>query len=143
MTKEQIIRGATALIRKIAKEKNLSVENKGTGHGFDDSFWNFPDTSEIPTIIAWNDVYKIELRPFWSSPEIDVWRQAPSGEELLIFNFSDFKKINGKYQHTGNWRVHEVRVDARWDYKACINEVYEMIDFVLREASGEGERPND
>lgn len=35
--------------------------------------------------------------------------------------------------------VHEVRVDARWDYKACIEEVYEMIDFVSREGTRQEE----
>ena len=134
MTKEQIIKGAIALIKRLAEEKGLNVEDRGTGHGFEGGFWEkiLQDTSQIPTVVANNDTFSIELRPFWSSPEIDVRRQVLDGEELLIFNFSDYEKKDGEYQHTDNWRVHEVRVDARWDYKACIEEVYDMIDFVIQ-----------
>ena len=141
MTKEQIIKGAIALIKRIAEEKGLSVEDKGTGHAFEGGFWEkrFRDESQIPTIVASDNAFSIELRPFWSSPEIDVRRNADDGEELLIFNFSDSVKIDGKYQHTEDWHVHEVRVDARWDYKACIEEVYEMIDFVIREGTRQEE----
>lgn len=139
MTKEQIIKGAIALINHIAEERGLIVEDRGTGHAFDNSFWNFTDNSQIPTIVAGDNAFSIELRPFWSSPEIDVRRNADDGEELLIFNFSDSVKIDGKYQHTEDWHVHEVRVDARWDYKACIEEVYEMIDFVIREGTRQEE----
>ena len=141
MTKEQIIKGAIALIKRIAEEKGLSVENKGAGHAFEGSFWEkiFIDKSQIPTVIARNDAFSIELRPFWSSPEIDVRRQVLDGEELLIFNFSDSVGIDGEYRHTVDWHVHEVRVDARWDYKACIEEVYEMIDFVIREGTRQEE----
>ena len=141
MTKEQIIKGAIALIKRVAEEKGLSVEDKGTGHAFEGGFWEkiFRDKSQIPTIVAGDNAFSIELRPFWSSPEIDVRRNADDGEELLIFNFSDSVKIDEKYQHTEDWHVHEVRVDARWDYKACIEEVYEMIDFVIREGTRQEE----
>ena len=135
VTKEQIIKGAIALINHVAKEKGLTVEDRGTGHAFDNSFWNFTDKSQIPTVIASDNVFSIKLRPFWSSPEIDVRRDVDDGEELLIFNFSDSVEKDGEYRHTGDWHVHEVRVDARWDYKACIEEVYEMIDFVIRKGT--------
>ena len=141
MTKGQIIKGAIALIKRIAEEKGLSVENKGTGHAFEGGFWGkiFTDESQIPTVVAGDNAFSIEVRPFWSSPEIDVRRNAEDGEELLIFNFSDSVKIDGEYRHTEDWHVHEVRVDARWDYKACIEEVYEMIDFVIREGTRQEE----
>lgn len=132
MTKEQVIKGCTKLIEKIAKEKNLEIENLGTGHAFDNSFWNFKDTSEIPTINAFKEGYKIGLRPFWSNPEVCVRRDTEIGQELLIFTFSDSikNKEASEYDHTGDFKVHEVRVDSYSDYKSCVNEVYEMIEFV-------------
>lgn len=142
MTKEQVIKGCIKLIEKIAKEKELEVENLGTGHGFEGSFWEgmAKDISEIPTInaksadyeIGVQGGYKIGLRPFWSSPEICIRRDTELGEELLIFTFSDSVKNRetDHYDNTGDFKLHEIRVDVRSDYKACINEVYEMIEFV-------------
>lgn len=142
MTKEQIVKGCIKLIEKIAKEKGLEVENLGTGHGFDRSFWEgyVKDTSEIPTINATSDNYeigvqggyKIGLRPFWSDPEICIRRDTELGEELLIFSFSDQVKNRETrhYDHTGDFKLNEIRVDVYSDYKACIEEVYEMIEFV-------------
>ena len=136
MTKEQVIRGCVALIRKVAEERGLEVKDLGEGHGFDGGFWQgiLKDESHIPNVIAKGEGYSIELRSFWGSPEIDVRRMTKRGEELLIFNFSDSVKNfgTGQYDHTEEWHVHEVRVDAIWDYRKCIREVYRMIDFVLK-----------
>jgi hypothetical protein len=137
MTKEQVIRGAITLIERIAKEKGLEVVNSGTGHGFDGSFWVFTDNSNIPSVKAKSEDFSIELRPFWSSPEIDVIRKKSDGEELLVLNYSDSVKNSdpdGRYEHTGDYRVHEVRVDARWDYKGCIEEVFKMIEEIEQNA---------
>lgn len=136
MTKQQVIHGAISLIRKIALERGLEVVNKGEGHAFDGGFWDgvLKDESNIPTVVAETEGYCIELRPFWTSPEIDVRRQTAKGEELLIFNFSDMIKNqkNGEYEHTCNFHVCEVRVDAKCNYRKCIREVYKMIDFVQK-----------
>lgn len=138
MTKEQVIRGCVALIRKIAEERGLTVEDKGTGHAFDGGFWDriFTDDSMIPTEVAAGEGYSIELRPFWSSPEIDIRRGTVTGEEMLIFNYNDTVKnaVTGQYDHTGDFQVQQVRVEARWNYISCINEIYAMIEYV--EAAG-------
>jgi len=135
MTKSEVIKGMVALIDMVAKRENLTIDNKGVGHGFDNSFWDFKDTSEIPTIDAVNadGTYKIGMRPFWSSPEICVRRKTNRGEELLIFHFSDFERtsIDGEYVHTGEYRIGEVRVDSKSDYKNLISETYDMIDYVI------------
>ena len=132
MTKEQVIKGAVKLIEQEAHKYDLEVSNLGVGHGFGNSFWEnvLSDTSEIPTITAYREGYSIKIRPFWSSPEIDIRRQTPVGEELLIFNYSDMVKgpDDKEYVHTGDYVVHEVRVDgARGNYMSLINEVYEYI----------------
>ena len=133
MKKEEIIRGALKLIEKTAGEKGLEVIDIGTGHAFDGSFWAgvFEDNSGIPEVKAVGDGYSIELRSFWGRPEVDVSRTVEDGEELIVLNYSDsVKNEEGKYEHTGNFRPHEVRVDARWDYRKCVDEVYEMIAFI-------------
>lgn len=138
MTKEQVIRGAIKLIEKKCNEYGMEAENRGTGKAFEGGFWEhiLTDDSNIPNVVAKGKYdedmkYEIELRSFWGSPEVDVRRETDRGEELLIFNFSDsVKDANGNYIHTGDFRVLEVRVDARKNYRDCIEEVYEMIDFV-------------
>lgn len=140
MKKEDIIRGAVRLIEKIAGEKGLEVVDMGTGHAFDGSFWEgvLEDDSRIPEVKAAGDGYSIGLRSFWGRPEVDVRRAAEDGEELLVLNYSDFvKNAEGEYEHTGEFRPHEVRVDARWDYKKCVEDVYEMIAFI--EANGKAD----
>lgn len=143
MTKNEVIKGMVALIDMVAKRENLTIDNKGVGHGFDNTVWKTvaKDTSEIPTIDAVNadGTYQIGMRPFWSSPEICVRRKTNRGEELLIFHFSDYKKtsIDGEYVHTGNYTVGEVRVDSKSDYKKLIDETYEMIDYVVEHGKGE------
>lgn len=140
MTKEQVIKGAIKLIEKKCNEYGMEAENRGTGKAFEGGFWEhiLTDDSNIPNVVANGKYekgmkYEIELRSFWGSPEVDVRRETDRGEELLIFNFSDsVKDANGNYIHTGDFRVCEVRVDARGNnYKDCIEEVYEMIDFVI------------
>lgn len=139
MTKEQVIKGAIKLIEKKCNEYGMKAENRGTGKAFEGGFWEhiLTDDSNIPNVVAKgkNDkgmAYGIELRSFWGRPEVDISRETADGEEMLIFNFSDSVKDaeTGEYVWTGEFRVHEVSADARWDYKACIEEVYEMIDFV-------------
>lgn len=133
MKKTEIIRGAVKLIEKIAEEKGLEVLDLGTGHAFDGSFWDgvLEDDSGIPEVKATAEGYSICLRSFWGSPEVDVRRTVEDGEELLVLNYSDsVKNAEGKYEHTGNFRPHEVRVDARWDYRKCVEDVYEMISFI-------------
>ena len=134
MTKQQVIKGALLLIEKIAKDKGLTVENKGTGHAFDKTFWAglIEDDSKIPEVTARGEGYSITLRSFWGDPEIDVRRAGKYGEELLIFNYSDSEKMEGEteYKHTGCFLVQQVRVEAKCDYKACIKEVYDMIDLL-------------
>ena len=132
MEKQQVIKGAILLIKRIAEEKGLEVEDSGTGHGFEGSFWEgiLKDESGIPSVNAANDSYSIGLRSFWGSPEIDIHRVTEEGEELLVLNYSDMVKKKGTndFTHTGDFRVREVRVEAFWDYKKCINEVYDMIE---------------
>ena len=76
--------------------------------------------------------YKIGLRPFWLDPEICIRRDTEQGEELLVFFFSDRVKNRetGHYDRTGDFKLNEIRVDVYSDYKACIEEVYKMIEFV-------------
>lgn len=132
MRKEDVIKGAVALIKQIAAEKALEVVDKGVGHAFDGGFWEgiMTDDSNIPNVIAKNEVFSIELRSFWGNPEIDVHRASPHGEELLIFNYSDSVKTEAdeKYRHTGDFMVQQVRVESRSDYKKCVQEVYDMIE---------------
>ena len=134
MTKKQVIKGAILLIEKIAKDKGLIVVNNGTGHAFDHTLWKeiMKDDSGVPNVKAKGEGYSIELRSFWGSPEIDVRRIGKFGEELLIFNYSDSEKMEGdtEYKHTGCFLVQQVRVEAKWDYKACIKEVYDMIELL-------------
>ena len=138
MTKNEVINGSIALIQRIAAEKGIEVIDSGTGHGFENSFWNFTDNSGIPSVKAETEGFSIELRPFWTSPEIDIRRDSPYGEELLIFNFSDTMRINGKgkYEHTGNYMVREVRVDCYNNYRELIQEVYAMIDEIYTWVAG-------
>lgn len=130
MTKQKIINAAISLIRMEAVKRKLEVIDRGTGHAFENTIWNFKDDSGIPNVIGKGEGYSIELRSFWGSPEIDIRRETQEGEELLIFNFSDSVKKDGSYIHTGDFKPHEIRVDARWDYKQCISEVYAMIDYI-------------
>lgn len=133
MKKEEVVRGAVKLIEKFANDLGLEVEDKGEGHAFDGSFWDgiLTDDSRIPNVRASKDGFSIELRSFWGNPEVDVRRAVVGGDELLVLNFSDsFKNANGEYVHTGEFFPHEVRVDAMWDYKACVKEVYDMIAFI-------------
>lgn len=137
MKKEEVIRGAVKLIEKVAGEKGLEVVDFGTGHAFDGSFWKgvLDDDSGIPEVKAVGMGFLIKLRSFWGRPEVDVRRTAEDGEELLVLIYSDsVKNAEGKYEHTGNFRPHEVRVDARWDYEKCVEDVYGMIAFI--EANG-------
>lgn len=131
MKKEQIIQGMAKLIEEKTKELELTVTNNGTGHAFDNFFWQgiLNDDSNIPNIIAKKEGFRIELRSFWGDPELDLHRLYDHGEELLVLRYSDSVRNakTGHYEHTGNFKVHEVRVDARWDYASCIGEVYEMI----------------
>ena len=132
MKKEQVIKGAVKLIEQIANDKGLTVVNKGTGHAFDGGVWEglLKDDSNIPNVIAKGEGYSIELRSFWGNPEIDVHRAGDYGEELLIFNYSDSEKLKSdtEYRHTGNLMVQQVRVEAKCDYRSCVNEVYAMIE---------------
>lgn len=132
MKKELIIFGIIKLIERVAKENNLEVNNKGIGHGFDNTLWKgiAKDDSNIPEIIASKEGYSIGLRSFWGSPEVCIRRTNQNGEDLLIFRYTDNKKTkNGNYKHTGYYHIGEVRVDCsyRSDYKNLINEVYDMI----------------
>lgn len=140
MEKKEVIRGALRLIGKIAGEKGLEVVDMGEGHAFDGSFWEgvFEDNSGIPEVKAAGDGFSIGLRSFWGNPEVDVRRAVEDGEELLVLNYSDsVKNAEGKYEHTGEFRPHEVRVVARWDYRKCVEDVYEMIAFI--EANGKAD----
>lgn len=133
MNKKEVIGGALKLIEKIAEEKGLEILDIGTGHAFDGSFWAgvLEDDSGIPEVKAKGDGYSIGLRSFWGTPEVDVRRTVDDGEELLVLRFADgVKNANGHYEHTGNFRPYEVRVDAMWDYKKCVEDVYEMIEFI-------------
>ena len=134
MRKEDVIKGAVALIKQIATEKALEVVDKGVGHAWDGSFWDgiLTDDSNIPNVKAKNGEYSIELRSFWGDPEIDIHRASPYGEELLVLTYSDSVKTEAdeKYRHTGDYMVRQVRVESRSDYKKCVQEVYDMIEKV-------------
>lgn len=138
MTKEQVIKGAYALIKREADKRNLEIMDRGTGHGFEDTFWEdkIHDNSEIPNIIAGQkeDGYSIELRSFWGSPEIDIRIDYPNGQQLLIFNFSDSIKRGEHYKDTGDFQICQIRVDGcnnvPCTYKSAIEEVYEMIAYI-------------
>lgn len=134
MKKEQVIKRMAKLIEEKAEQLGLTVTNNGTGHAFDHSFWNglIEDDSNIPNIVAKKEGYSIKMRSFWGDPELDLRRETADGEELLIFRYSDSVKNadTGHYDHTGDFRVHEVRVDARWGYVDCITEVYKMIETI-------------
>ena len=138
MTKKQVIKGCYALISREAEARKLTIKDNGTGHGFDNTVWPFLDLSNIPNVVAENDDYKIELRSFWGDPEIDISIKTPIGQELLIFNFSDSVKKGDKYEETGDFHVHQLRVDGlRGNYKKAVEQVYEMIDFVMEMGSNE------
>lgn len=136
MKKEDIIYGATKLIERISKEKGLVVNNKGVGHGNDNTLWEgiLKDESGIPTITASGDGYEITLRPFWSSPEIDVRIPTANGEELVIFNYSDLIKNNetGQYDYTGDFYLHEFRVDGHDNQAELILEIFSMAQEIER-----------
>ena len=138
MEKQKIINAMIKLIHEIAKEKDLEITDLGLGHGNDGTFWEkLPDTSGIPTIEAKNDKYSIELRPFWSSPEIDIRRETDYGEELLVITYSDMIKNNetGEYEHTGNFQLDQVRVDGtHGNYQKCIAYVYWIAYEIEKEA---------
>lgn len=129
---ENVIAGCIALVQREALKRGIEVEDLGTGHQFDNSFWKgLKDDSGIPTVKAKTDGYSIELRPFWSSPEIDIRRVVDGQEELLIFNFSDYEKQGEEYVHTKEFGVYEIRTDCHSNrYKKNINEIYKMIEFV-------------
>lgn len=129
-TKEEIIKGAIAVIERIAKEKNLEINNRGTGHAYEGTVWKgiLEDESGIPNVIAKSDEFRIELRSLWDSPEIVVRRKVYKGEELLVLTFNDqIADGSGNYVHTGKFRVGEVRVDSCTNYRKCVNEVYRLI----------------
>lgn len=136
MTKEQVIKGAYALIKREADKRNLEIINRGTGHGFEDTIWEdkISDESKIPNIVGIKEGYKIELRSFWESPEIDVRIDYPEGQLLLILNFSDTIKDGRHYKDTGDFQICQIRVDGcnhvPCSYKDAIEEVYEMIDYI-------------
>lgn len=118
MTKEHIIKAMTEIIKEQAEEMGLTVENKGTGHEFDNSFWEgiLKDHSGIPEIKAYKDGYSITLRSFWGCPELDI----RDGHELLVLTYGD-------YGHKGKYKVVQVRVDGD-HYKENINKIYNMIE---------------
>lgn len=92
MKKEHIVQALAEYIEDMSSIHNLTVINKGTGTAFDYSFWKglFKDESDIPDIIAKNDDMFIELRSFWSSPELDIRKRTERETQTLqVLNFSD------------------------------------------------------
>lgn len=92
MRKQDICRAMATIIKEKAEELGLVVLYNGTDHAFDNSFWEniLTDDSDIPEIIASNNSYKIEMRSFWSSPELDIRKSYEGGrEDLLVLTYSD------------------------------------------------------
>ena len=96
MRKSKIINGIIEIIKEKSEELGLTVEDLGTGHAFDKTFWKgiAKDNSNIPNVIASKDGYKIELRSFWGCPELSIRRninkKGRSDQELLILQYSDY-----------------------------------------------------
>ena len=132
MKKEKLIEGCVKFIKRIAIEKELKYENMGTGHGFDNTIWNFKDNSEIPTVKAFGKGYVIEFCPILgASPEISIRRDSKNGEELLVVRWSDLEKSNDgeEYHNTGEYSVYEVTVCSK-NYKKVMSDLYYIISEV-------------
>ena len=137
MTKEYIVKNSIKLIEMFAKELNLNVNNKGTGHAFDNSFWKdiFEDKSEIPEITANNEdgTFEIGLRSFWGNPEIDIHCKISKGsfKDLYVINFSDGKyDEGGNYIHTENFTLREIRIDADENHKKKLKNIHKVVKFI-------------
>lgn len=133
MTREQVLYGCVKFMEYMSDVYKLTVDNRGTGHAYDNSFWKdvLVDDSNIPNIVAKNDEMSVELRSFWGRPEIDLRIQREFGEELLVFNYTDKIKVNNEYISTGNYVVGEVRVDSNdGEYKTSINTIYHYIELI-------------
>lgn len=119
MKKEHIVRAAIEIIEEQAKKYDLVITDNGTGHAFDNTFWEgLKDTSNIPNVIASNDIMKIELRSFWDSPHLSIRIEEENQmEKLLVLTYSD-----------GAYRKKTLKDDFTVeDIKKCI--INELIDF--------------
>lgn len=136
MKKEHIVKAMIEIIKNKTESLNLNVEDKGTGHAFENTFWDglIEDKSDIPEIKAYNDNYSIGLRSFWGSPELCIRRHSEANngkEEMLILCYSDFEYDDiehTSYTHTDNFYVDEIRCNTHGNYKACIDEIYDIIE---------------
>jgi hypothetical protein len=134
MNKDALIIRITKMVYGTAFDKGLDVENKGLGHQYDNTVWKgFKDNSGIPTIVAKKDDYSIKFDPIWDSMQICIRRKGNNGkDEMLIVQFSDTEIKGDNIIHTGDFQVSEVRVAAH-NYRKCIDEVYEMIDMLMKD----------
>lgn len=137
MKKSKVVSAMLHIIHEKALEYDLEIVDNGYGHAFDHSFWNFKDDSKIPSVIAHTKDYSfedkkgysIELRSFWGSPELDIRRYEDGKSDLLVLNYSDIEyDENGKFYHSEDFYVNEVRCDSHNRYKECIADIYELIE---------------
>lgn len=48
---------------------------------------------------------------------------------MLIFNYTDTVRCDdGRFKHTGDYKIRQIRVDCDGDYKNRIEEMYSIID---------------
>lgn len=130
MKKETIIKAMIEIIVDATKWHNLEFNYKGCGHAYDNTLWKdlLKDDSDIPNVVASSDTYKIELRSFWGSPELSIYRKVNKNHELLVLNYDDYDyDDNGELINTRDFRVNEVRCDSHGNYKKCIDEIYSYI----------------
>jgi len=149
MRKEHIVSAVLQIINEEAQKRNLTIEDKGTGHAFDGTVWDYlKDDSNIPEVQAVDEDYilgkakgyLIKLRSFWGSPEVDIRDNG----DLLVLTFSDTMYIDGEYVHTGTFNVHQVRVES-YDYAGRMLEMHSLITRIQKnvEALEWKERDND
>lgn len=138
MDKKTLLTKIIKYIALMSIRLNLDITNNGTGKAFENSFWKdiITDDSNIPNIVAENKDYKIELRSFWGSPELDIhryyYKDGVQHYDLQIITYSDSVAKGDTYIHSNEYYVDQVRVNCHCknQYKEYIDEIYDIIKWI-------------